>query len=220
MRYRAGVLVLALATAAVLGAEELDAEGMVQELLVTGVAVAQLAAEGRLDLDDTIAEHLPDFPRPELAQRITLRHLLTHTAGLGSYWNPRFAAKAKQIRRLDEILETFIDEPLLFEPGEGYEYSNSGPVVLGLVIESITGDSYRSGSSSGSTNLQGCAVRSTSASARTPSEPHAATIASHPANRGATSRVTILCSEAPPGEPMRRPTISSGLPRLCRTARC
>ncbi len=110
--------------------------------MFTGLAICQLVQQGKLSLDDTVGEHLPDYPNAEVAAKVTIRHLLTHTSGLGSYWNERYQREWKWIRTVTDLLSTFADEPLAFRPGTRFGYSNAGPVVLGLIIEKITGESY------------------------------------------------------------------------------
>ena len=110
--------------------------------MFTGVAICQLAEEGKLSFDDKIIKHLPDYPNRDVAETVTIHQLLTHTSGLGSYWNDKYEATWTSIRTLDQLLETFGDDPLEFTPGARFGYSNSGPVVLGLIIERITGQTY------------------------------------------------------------------------------
>lgn len=110
--------------------------------MITGLAVMQLVRAGKIDLDAPLGRYLPELPNETLRERATIRQLLTHRAGVGSYWNAAFQARAGEIDDLDALIETFIDEPLLFEPGAGHEYSNGGPVLLGKVIEAVTGQSY------------------------------------------------------------------------------
>ncbi len=110
--------------------------------MFTGVAICQLAQQGKLSFDDPIIKHIPDYPNKEVAEKVTIHHLLTHTSGLGSYWNEKYENDWKTIRTVEGFLNTFVDEPLAFEPGERFQYSNSGPIVLGRIIEKITGQSY------------------------------------------------------------------------------
>src|SRR5690606_32912294 len=98
-------------------------------------AIAQLQAAGKLDWQDTVGRHLPDFPNAKIRDEVTIHQLLTHTSGVGSYWNAAHAARLHEIDTQREFLQTFVDEPLKFEPGKGLEYSNGGPVILGLIIE-------------------------------------------------------------------------------------
>ena len=107
----------------------------------TGVAISQLAQTGKLSFQDTISKYLPNFPK-EIAEKITIHHILTHTEGFPSYFNKKYISDRLQIHTVNDYLELFKDEPLLFNPGEKYQYSNSGYVVLGAIIEVITGKSY------------------------------------------------------------------------------
>lgn len=110
--------------------------------MFTGVAVAQLAERGRLSFEDTIGRHLPDYPR-EVAGRVTVHHLLTHTSGMGSYWKPEFhEANHARFRSVGDYLPLFVNDPLAFRPGEKWAYSNAGFMVLGAIIEKVSGRSY------------------------------------------------------------------------------
>jgi CubicO group peptidase (beta-lactamase class C family) len=110
--------------------------------LFTRVAIGQLAAAGRLSLDDTIRKHLPDYPSPA-ADRITIQQLLDHKSGLGDIFGPRYeAAPPSSLRKLSDYLPLFADKPLEFEPGTAKRYSNAGYIVLGLIIEKRSGQSY------------------------------------------------------------------------------
>lgn len=108
----------------------------------TGIAIAQLQAAGKLDWQDTVGKHLTDFPNPKIRDHVTIHQLLTHTSGVGDYFNPAHAARRHELDTQQEFLETFVDQPLLFEPGQGMEYSNGGPVILGLIIEAVSGSDY------------------------------------------------------------------------------
>ncbi|UCD94846.1 MAG: beta-lactamase family protein, partial [Candidatus Zixiibacteriota bacterium] len=110
--------------------------------MFTAIAVARLAQEGKLSFDDTVVKHLPDYPNREVAEKVTIYHLLTHTSGLESYWAAGADKGWVSIRTVAEICSLFVHDSLLFEPGERFHYSNSGPIVLGLIIERITGTDY------------------------------------------------------------------------------
>jgi CubicO group peptidase (beta-lactamase class C family) len=110
--------------------------------MFTGIAIAQLQAAGKLDWQDTVGKHLPDFPNAKIRDHVTIHQLLTHTSGVGDYFNAAHDARRHELDTQQEFLETFIDQPLLFEPGQGMEYSNGGPVILGLIIEAISGSDY------------------------------------------------------------------------------
>lgn len=110
--------------------------------MFTGIAIAQLQAEGKLDWQDTVGKHLPDFPNAAIRDRVTIHQLLTHTSGVGSYWNAKHESRLAELDTQGEFLDLFVDDPLRFEPGEGLEYSNGGPVILGLIIEAVSGVDY------------------------------------------------------------------------------
>lgn len=108
----------------------------------TQVALMQLRDEGKIDFAKTLRTYLPDYPS-EIADRITLGQILQHTSGLGDIFGPAYAAMPKdKLRRLSDYLPLFVDKPLEFEPGAGNRYSNAGYVLLGLVIEKVSGMTY------------------------------------------------------------------------------
>ena len=110
--------------------------------MFTSAAVARLVAEGKLSYSDTVAKLLPDYPNQEVARKITVHHLLTHTSGLGTFFNsPGYDAKRRYRDARDEFT-AFKDEPLFFEPGAGYRYSNAGYSILGAIIERASGQNY------------------------------------------------------------------------------
>jgi CubicO group peptidase (beta-lactamase class C family) len=107
----------------------------------TAVAVLLLASEGRLDLDAPLRVWLRDYPEPGAAA--TLRQLLTHTAGIPDYTNdPGFWKTACLDRGPDELIAGWKDKPLDFPPGTGWNYSSSGYILLGRVIEAASGRTY------------------------------------------------------------------------------
>ena len=110
--------------------------------MFTAVAIAQLAEAGKLSFTDTVGKHLPDYPNKDVASKVTIHHLLTHTSGLGSYWNAKFDAKKASIKSVADYLSLFADEPLSLEPGKRFQYSNSGFIVLGAIIEKVSGQNY------------------------------------------------------------------------------
>jgi CubicO group peptidase (beta-lactamase class C family) len=111
--------------------------------LFTNIAVEQLAEKGKLSLDDPVARFLPNYPNEEAAAKVTVRHLLDMTSGIGDFFGSEYEATPKdRIRELSDYLLLFASKPLLFEPGARREYSNGGYVVLGLIIEKASGKSY------------------------------------------------------------------------------
>lgn len=111
--------------------------------MFTAVAVAQLVEQGKLRFDDPVGKHLPDWPNKAVAEKVTIHHLLTHTAGMGSYFNEKFMqASRDRFRAVPDYFPLFAEEPLAFEPGARWEYSNSGFLLLGAIIEKVSGQSY------------------------------------------------------------------------------
>jgi CubicO group peptidase (beta-lactamase class C family) len=106
----------------------------------TAVAVLQLAERGKLRLDDALARYVPGLP---FGDHVALYHLLTQTSGIASY-----TAVAALMNEADrphtqaQVLASFADTPLAFEPGARFQYSNSNYYLLGMVIEKTTGGSY------------------------------------------------------------------------------
>lgn len=111
--------------------------------MFTAVSIAQLVERGKLSYEDPLSKFLPDFPDPASAGKIRIKHLLSHTSGLGSYFNDKFfdSSRAKY-RTVDDMMELAKGETLQFEPGTKWSYSNTGMLVLGKVIEKVTGESY------------------------------------------------------------------------------
>jgi D-alanyl-D-alanine carboxypeptidase len=112
--------------------------------MFTAVAVAQLAQAGKLSFTDTVGKHLPDYPNKEVAEKVTIHHLLTHTSGLGMYWNEKFMAQREKLLTVAAHLPLFASDPLLFPPGEKFQYSNAGFMLLGAIFEKVSGQDYYS----------------------------------------------------------------------------
>src|SRR3977135_2329993 len=112
--------------------------------MFTSVAVAQLAQAGKLSFTDTVGKHLPDYPHKEVAEKVTIHHLLTHTSGMGMYWNEKFMAQRDKMVTVAAHLPLFAADPLLFPPGEKFQYSNNGYLLFGAIIEKISGQDYYS----------------------------------------------------------------------------
>jgi CubicO group peptidase (beta-lactamase class C family) len=108
----------------------------------TSVAIAQLAQQGKLSFNDPISKYLPDYPNKTVAAKVTIHQLLTHTSGMGMYFNEEFMKRRASLKALADLLPLFVNDPLSFEPGEKMQYSNSGYVVLGLIIEKLSKQNY------------------------------------------------------------------------------
>jgi CubicO group peptidase (beta-lactamase class C family) len=110
--------------------------------MFTGVAIGQLVAAHKLSFDDKLTTVLPDYPNAAVAAKVTIHQLLTHTSGLGEVLKPEMREKKKKYVALRDYFPLFVNDKLLFEPGESWHYSNAGYIVLGVVIEKICGQSY------------------------------------------------------------------------------
>jgi len=109
----------------------------------TGLAIHQLIAKKKISPDDPIGKFLPDYPNKDAATKVTVRHLLNMTSGIGDFFGDRYEAAPKEkIRSLEDYLPLFADKPLEFEPGAREQYSNGGYVVLGLIIAKASGTDY------------------------------------------------------------------------------
>lgn len=107
----------------------------------TALAILQLQAQGKLNVQDPICHYLPDCPAAW--QAITLHHLLTHTAGIPDLVRLPDYAQTKTIPSTPtQTIDRFKDKPLAFPPGTQWDYSNSGYIVLGVVIEQAAGKPY------------------------------------------------------------------------------
>ncbi|MEM9311978.1 MAG: serine hydrolase domain-containing protein [Pseudomonadota bacterium] len=107
----------------------------------TSVSILLLQEQGKLNLDDPIAQHFPEAP--EAWQAITIRNLLRHTAGVPNVTSlPEFANISRTPISQDDLIALFKDRPLDFEPGSKWAYSNSGYLLLSRVIETVSGLSY------------------------------------------------------------------------------
>jgi CubicO group peptidase (beta-lactamase class C family) len=103
----------------------------------TAIGIAQLIEQDRLGLDDTLIRHLPDYPNKDAASRISIRQLLTHRGGVAQFMRADFGDVS--VAAMTKIVG---EEPLAFEPGTRQLYSNGGYVVLGRVIEVVSGKTY------------------------------------------------------------------------------
>jgi CubicO group peptidase (beta-lactamase class C family) len=108
--------------------------------MFTAVAIAQLADEGKLSFDDPVGKYVADLA-PETAN-VTLRYLLTHTAGLGNFFVPENRDVLDKARSAADLLPLIAAETPSVPPGSEFRYSNSGFALLGVVVERITGATY------------------------------------------------------------------------------
>ena len=107
----------------------------------TGVAIMQLAEKGKLKLEDPVVNYLEDFP---YGNSITIFHLLTHTSGIKDYHqHPTIRSSWYRIRNISDVIPMIYGQKLEFDtPGEKFSYSSSEVVLLGAIIEKVTGNSF------------------------------------------------------------------------------
>jgi CubicO group peptidase (beta-lactamase class C family) len=107
----------------------------------TAEAIMLLAQDGKLRLEDPVSRHYPNAPATW--SNITIRHLLNHTSGIKSYTGlQNFFGTIRKDYEPDELIGLVRDLPLEFEPGERWNYNNTGYYLLGLVIEKVSGQPY------------------------------------------------------------------------------
>jgi CubicO group peptidase (beta-lactamase class C family) len=106
----------------------------------TALAIMQLQEKGLLTVDEPLSKFIPDYPNGE---KITIHHLLTHTSGIPNITDLSELQNIKMLNSpVEKTIEVFKHKPLEFTPGEKYQYSNSGYILLGYIIEKVSGKSY------------------------------------------------------------------------------
>jgi D-alanyl-D-alanine carboxypeptidase len=110
--------------------------------MFTATAVLQLVQAGKVRLDDPVGKLLPDYPNEEVAARVTVHHLLTHTGGTGDVFGPEFERHRLELRTLQDYVRVFGERGPAFPPGSRFGYSNYGMLVLGVIVETASGKDY------------------------------------------------------------------------------
>ena len=109
----------------------------------TSVAVTKLVEAGKIHFDDPIGMYLKDFPK-EAAEKVTIRHLLQMRSGWGDYWdNETYQNKWDNLRTVPDYIAFLKDLPLQFEPGTQMIHSNTSFMVLGAIIEAVSGQDFK-----------------------------------------------------------------------------
>lgn len=108
----------------------------------TAAAIMRLVEQGKLGLDDPVTKYLPNYNTQR--REITIRHLLTHTSGIKSYTELKRVMVDEPEREFthQEMLDMVQSEPLAFEPGSSFSYTNTGYYLLGMIIENLSGKGY------------------------------------------------------------------------------
>ena len=110
--------------------------------MFTATSVLQLVQAGKIQLTDPLGKYLTGYPNKDVATKVTIHHLLTHTGGTGDFFGPQFDAHRKELRTLADYVTLYGTRGLAFEPGSKWAYSNYGFLLLGLVIEKASGQNY------------------------------------------------------------------------------
>lgn len=109
--------------------------------MFTAVAVLQLVQDGKIGLDDPVSKFLPDYPNRGVAA-VTVYQLLTHTGGTGDIFGPQFDANRARLKALADYVSLYGHRDLLFRPGSRWDYSNYGFILLGRIVEVVSGETY------------------------------------------------------------------------------
>jgi CubicO group peptidase (beta-lactamase class C family) len=109
--------------------------------MFTAVAILQLIEAGKVKLDDPLSKYLPGYPNHEVAA-VTIHQLLTHTGGTGDIFSPEYFERRNQVKELSDYIGLYGTRGVQFPPGSRWDYSNYGFILLGRVIEVVTGHSY------------------------------------------------------------------------------
>jgi CubicO group peptidase (beta-lactamase class C family) len=110
--------------------------------MFTAVSVLQLVEAGKIKLADPLGKYLTDYPNREIATKVTIHQLLTHTGGTGDIFGPEFDAHRRELRTLNDYVALYGKRGPEFAPGSRWAYSNYGMLLAGVVIERVTGRSY------------------------------------------------------------------------------
>lgn len=110
--------------------------------MFTATAVLQLAQNGKLKLSDPVGKYLTDYPNKNIATKVTIEQLLSHTGGTGDFFGPEFDKHRLELKTLDDYVKLYGAREPKYEPGSRWEYSNYGFLLLGLVVEKASGQDY------------------------------------------------------------------------------
>ncbi|WP_298546999.1 serine hydrolase domain-containing protein [uncultured Aquimarina sp.] len=112
--------------------------------MFTAIAIMQLAEKEKIALQDPISKYVDEsWLSKEITDQITIHHLLSHTSGLGSYFNKTFFTSSRELyRNIDQFKPLVKESTLSFTPGEKYRYSNTGMLLLGVIIQKSSGQDY------------------------------------------------------------------------------
>jgi len=110
--------------------------------MFTAVSILQLVQAGKISLSDPVGKYLTDYPNKDIATKVTLQQLLTHTGGTGDFFGPQFEAHRLELKTLQDYIKLYGERAPEFEPGSRWEYSNYGFLMLGVIVERVSGKNY------------------------------------------------------------------------------
>ncbi len=110
--------------------------------MLTGLAIMQLVQAGKVSLKEKVGTYLPQYPNRTVRDSVTIEQLLTHTSGMGNFWEAHDSLAKEKFKHRPGLPSLFAGQKLMFAPGARFSYSNSGFMVLGLIIEKVSGQDY------------------------------------------------------------------------------
>jgi D-alanyl-D-alanine carboxypeptidase len=110
--------------------------------MFTAVATLQLVQDGKLDLKAPFGNYLTDYPNKDVASKVTIEQMLSHTGGTGDIFGPEFAKNRLELKTLQDYVKLYGNRGPEFEPGSRWQYSNYGFLLLGVIVEKVSGQSY------------------------------------------------------------------------------
>lgn len=108
---------------------------------MTAIGIMQLVQKGKIKLEDPISNYIKEYSE-ESKSKITINQVMSHTSGIPGYKSKNEKENKKEYKNLESAFKIFKDRPLEFEPGTNYSYTSYGYVVLGILIERVSGESY------------------------------------------------------------------------------
>jgi D-alanyl-D-alanine carboxypeptidase len=110
--------------------------------MFTATSILQLVQAGKIQLSDPFGKYITDYPNKEVSSKVSIEQLLTHTGGTGDIFGTQFDEHRKELRTLQDYVNLYGKRGLEFPPGSRLEYSNYGFLLLGVVIDRISGKRY------------------------------------------------------------------------------
>ncbi|HEY0647854.1 serine hydrolase [Phenylobacterium sp.] len=110
--------------------------------MMTAVAILQLVQAGKVKLDAPVGAYLKDYPNGDVAQKVTVWQLLTHTGGVGDIFGPKYFEKRLEVKTLKDYVALYGDRGPEFAPGTRHKYANYGFILLGRIVEEASGQPY------------------------------------------------------------------------------